>query len=184
MSQGKSTRRGVLDLSAFFLSLSLAFVLSILPVHAVQPDEILDDPKLEERARDLSAGLRCLVCQNQSIDDSDAPLARDLRLLVRERLEAGDSNDEVLDYVVGRYGEFVLLKPPFGMHTIALWVAPLIVLLLGIWMARRLVMGGMTAQREAASAAAAGEGGGAGSLRGLSEDEKRRLEELMKSGRD
>ncbi|HML91771.1 MAG TPA: cytochrome c-type biogenesis protein CcmH [Methyloceanibacter sp.] len=91
--------------------------------HAVQPDEILDDPALEARARELSAGLRCLVCQNQSIDDSDAPLAKDLRVLVRERLKAGDSNDEIMDFVVSRYGDFVLLKPPFTPHTWLLWFA-------------------------------------------------------------
>lgn len=90
---------------------------------AVQPDEILDDPALEARARELSAGLRCLVCQNQSIDDSDAPLAKDLRVLVRERLKAGDSNGEILDFVVSRYGDFVLLKPPFTPHTWLLWFA-------------------------------------------------------------
>ena len=86
---------------------------------AVQPDEILPDPALEARARDLSRELRCMVCQNQSIDDSDAPLARDLRLLVRERLKAGDSDSQVLDFLVARYGEFVLLKPRFDWHTAA-----------------------------------------------------------------
>ena len=97
------------------LILSLIFA---LPVHAVEPDEILDDPVLEERARELSKGLRCMVCQNESIDDSDAALARDLRLLVRERLVAGDSDEEVLDFVVERYGEFALLQPKFGA---AIW---------------------------------------------------------------
>lgn len=90
---------------------------------AVQPDEVLDDPALEARARALSAGLRCLVCQNQSIDDSDAPLAKDLRVLVRERLKAGDSDDEIITFVVSRYGEFVLLKPRFTPHTWLLWLA-------------------------------------------------------------
>ncbi|ODT72133.1 MAG: cytochrome C biogenesis protein CcdA [Pelagibacterium sp. SCN 63-23] len=99
---------------------------------AVSPDEILADPALESRARDISSGLRCLVCQNQSIDDSDADLARDLRLLVRERLVAGDSNDEVEQYVVDRYGEYVLLNPRLGGHTILLWVAAPILLLLGL----------------------------------------------------
>jgi cytochrome c-type biogenesis protein CcmH len=108
--------------------------------HAVQPDEILLDKKLEERARTISAGLRCLVCQNQSIDDSDAPLARDLRLLVRERLVAGDSDAGVRDFVVSRYGEFVLLKPIFAPHTMILWISPIVVLGLGaltIFAARR-----------------------------------------------
>ncbi len=95
---------------------------------AVQPGEPLSDPALEARARALSADLRCLVCQNQSIDDSDAPLARDLRLLVRERLAAGDSDNEVTAFLVARYGEFVLLKPPFGTHTLLLWLTPLLLL--------------------------------------------------------
>jgi cytochrome c-type biogenesis protein CcmH len=98
---------------------------------AVQPDEILKDPVLERRARDISAGLRCLVCQNQSIDDSDAPLAKDLRVLVRERLQSGDSDRQVRDFVVQRYGEFVLLKPAFGLHTALLWLGPLLVLTAG-----------------------------------------------------
>ena len=88
---------------------------------AVRPDEVLDDPVLEGRARNISAELRCMVCQNQSIDDSDAPLARDLRVLVRERLVAGDSDQEVMSYLVARYGEFVLLKPRFALHTLLLW---------------------------------------------------------------
>src|SRR5829696_9604231 len=92
-----------------------------MPALAVQPDEVLKDPVLERRARDISAGLRCLVCQNQSIDDSDAPLAKDLRVLVRERLKAGDTNREVKNYLVQRYGEFVLLQPVFGLHTALLW---------------------------------------------------------------
>jgi len=100
---------------------------------AVQPDEILPDPALEARARDLSKELRCMVCQNQSIDDSDAPLARDLRLLVRERLKAGDSDRQVLDFLTARYGEFVLLRPRFGWDTAALWLAPAAVLLIGAY---------------------------------------------------
>src|SRR5712691_9203189 len=98
---------------------------------AVQPDEILPDPKLETRARALSHELRCMVCQNQSIDDSDAPLARDLRLLVRERLKAGDSDAQVLDFLTARYGQFVLLKPRVGWDTALLWGAPAGVLLVG-----------------------------------------------------
>jgi cytochrome c-type biogenesis protein CcmH len=112
------------------------FVLGVLalcaPVLAVQPGEMLVDPGLESRARALSAELRCLVCQNQSIDDSDAQLARDLRILVRERLVAGDSNEAVLDYVVARYGEFVLLRPVFAIHTLLLWVAAPLLLLTGL----------------------------------------------------
>ena len=101
------------------------------PIHAVQPDEIQKDPELEGRDRGISAGLRCLVCQNQSIDDSDAPLAKDLRVLVRERLKAGDSDGDVRDFVVQRYGEFVLLRPVFGAHTLFLWLTPVLVLALG-----------------------------------------------------
>jgi len=98
------------------------------PARAVTPQELLSDPALESRARGISAGLRCLVCQNQSIDDSDAPLAHDLRLLVRERLTAGDTDAEVRDFVVARYGEFVLLKPPFSAQTLLLWLMPLLAL--------------------------------------------------------
>src|SRR5215212_1387221 len=91
---------------------------------AVQPDEVLPDASLEARARALSKELRCMVCQNQSIDDSDAPLARDLRILVRERLQGGDSDRQVIDFLVARYGEFVLLKPRFTWHTALLWLGP------------------------------------------------------------
>lgn len=113
-----------------WLVLALA-CLAAVPAPAVQPDEILADPALESRARELSRELRCMVCQNQSIDDSDAPLARDLRLLVRERLTAGDSDRQVLDFLTARYGQFVLLKPRFGWDTALLWLSPLAVLLLG-----------------------------------------------------
>ena len=99
--------------------------------HAVQPDEILANSALEARARTLSKELRCMVCQNQSIDDSDAPLARDLRVLVRERLQAGDNDRQVIDYLVARYGEFVLLKPRFSWHTALLWLGPAAILLVG-----------------------------------------------------
>jgi cytochrome c-type biogenesis protein CcmH len=101
----------------------LATLLSIGSAHAVRPDEMLPDPVLEARAREISAGLRCLVCQNQSIDDSDADLARDLRVLVRERLVAGDSDAEVQQYLVDRYGEYVLLNPRLNAHTVLLWIA-------------------------------------------------------------
>lgn len=112
---------------------SLAVMLSLAaPVYAVSPDEVLDNPQLEQRARDISAGLRCLVCQNQSIDDSDADLARDLRVLVRERLVAGDSNAEVEQYLVDRYGEFVLLNPRFSAHTVLLWIAAPVLFILGL----------------------------------------------------
>ncbi len=103
-----------------FLAMGL---LAALPAHAVEPDEVLQDPALEARAREISEGLRCLVCQNQSIDDSGAPLAKDLRLLVRERLKAGDANQQIVDFIVARYGEFVLLKPRFETLTLVLWLA-------------------------------------------------------------
>jgi cytochrome c-type biogenesis protein CcmH len=111
----------------------LALWLTSMPALAVQPDEVLKDPALEARARALSQELRCMVCQNQSIDDSDAPLAKDLRVLVRERLSAGDSDSQVIDFLVARYGEFVLLKPRLGMHTLLLWLAPFAAVILGGW---------------------------------------------------
>ncbi|WP_062211821.1 cytochrome c-type biogenesis protein [Aureimonas sp. AU12] len=114
--------------------MALALVASpvaVAPAFAVQPDEVLADPALEARARALSAGLRCMVCQNQSIDDSDAPLAKDLRVLVRQRLTAGDSDAGVLDYLVSRYGQFVLLRPRFEWQTLALWGTPVALLALG-----------------------------------------------------
>jgi cytochrome c-type biogenesis protein CcmH len=98
---------------------------------AVEPDEVLSDAALEARARALSRELRCMVCQNQSIDDSEAPLARDLRILVRERLQAGDSDRQVIDFLVARYGEFVLLRPRFSWHTAVLWLGPAALLLIG-----------------------------------------------------
>ena len=114
------------------IRLALLLLLSFGSVaFAVQPDEVLSDKGLESRARDISGGLRCLVCQNQSIDDSDAPLARDLRLLVRERLKAGDSDDQVRNYLVARYGHFILLRPPFEIGTILLWLTPALVLAIG-----------------------------------------------------
>jgi cytochrome c-type biogenesis protein CcmH len=135
----------------------LAALVLAAPAGAVQPDERLADPALESRARAISAELRCLVCQNQSIDDSDAELARDLRILVRERLTAGDSDDAVLDYVVDRYGEFVLLKPVFEGHTLALWLAGPAILLAGAIAAavawrRRRVRGETAALTEAEEA--------------------------------
>ena len=115
----------------FVLALAAAIVAYGMPARAVQPDEMLTDPALEARARVLSRELRCMVCQNQSIDDSDAPLARDLRILVRERLKAGDSDRGVIDFLTALYGEFVLLRPPLSWHTAALWGAPALVLVLG-----------------------------------------------------
>lgn len=131
---------------------------------AVSPDEMLSDPALEARARNISAGLRCLVCQNQSIDDSDADLARDLRILVRERLVAGDSDADVEQFLVDRYGEYVLLNPRFNEHTILLWIAAPVLLLFGLgglWFALRRL-------RQQPSVA------------GLSEEEARMLAELSR----
>ncbi|MGD9869401.1 MAG: cytochrome c-type biogenesis protein CcmH [Hyphomicrobiales bacterium] len=156
-------------MSRFAAILVLCLTLSPAPAFAVQPDEILSDPKLEQRARNLSAGLRCLVCQNQSIDDSDAPLARDLRLLVRERLKAGDNDGQVIDYIVARYGEFVLLKPRFGTHTLLLWLGPLLLFLGGVFAVWRLFR-----RREAASVPAA--------EKPLSASEKKRLSQILDRG--
>ena len=135
------------------------------PALAVQPDEILDDPALESRARDISQGLRCLVCRNENIDDSNAELARDLRLLVRERLVAGDSDEEVVDFVTDRYGEYVLLKPTTGGANWLLWAAGpmMLVLALGI---------GVVFVRRRAAGTAAAEGA-------LSPEEERRLRDLL-----
>jgi len=113
-------------------ALLVFIVMLVSPVLAVTPDEVLKDPALEARARHLSQGLRCMVCQNQSIDDSEAPLAHDLRVLVRDRLTAGDSDRQVLDYLAARYGEFVLLKPPFTLRTVLLWGLPPLALIAGI----------------------------------------------------
>ena len=138
----------------------------VTPALAVQPDEILADPALEGRARDLSAGLRCLVCRNESIDESNAELARDLRLLVRERLVAGDSDAEVIEFIVARYGEYVLLNPTTGGANIILWVAGPAMFLLAIGVAAAYV-----ARRRSAPEPAAGD---------LSEAEKSQLSELLK----
>ena len=111
----------------------LVFIaLALAPALAVQPDEVMKDPALEARARALSEELRCLVCQNESIDDSEAPLARDIRLLIRERIKQGESNDAVRAYLVSRYGDFILLKPPFKRETWLLWLSPVLILGLGL----------------------------------------------------
>lgn len=147
--------------SRLFGSARLATMLAVLlivstlatPTAAVQPEERLDDPVLEDRARDLSAELRCLVCQNENIDSSNAPLARDLRLLVRERLVAGDSDREVLDFVVSRYGDYVLMRPPFQANTLVLWLGPAVLFMVGIGIAATvLVRRGKDGQTPAAEA--------------------------------
>lgn len=133
---------------------------------AVQPDEVLADKALEARARALSAELRCLVCQNQSIDDSNAPLARDLRLIVREKLVAGESEDAIRAFLVARYGEFVLLKPRFTLATAVLWLGPFLVLVIG-----GVGLIGMARRRRMAEAATP-----------LSADEQTRLDALTRQG--
>jgi cytochrome c-type biogenesis protein CcmH len=115
----------------FRLVVLATLTLGPLLAHAVQPAEMLSDPKLEARARAISAGLRCLVCQNESIDESNAALAHDIRVLVRERLLAGDSDDQIRSFLVSRYGNFILLKPPFEPGTYLLWLTPLLLLLAG-----------------------------------------------------
>ena len=150
-----------------------AFALSLLigPALAVQPDEILKDPALESRARTLSQELRCMVCQNQSIDDSDAPLAKDLRVLVRERLTAGDSDSQVIDFLVARYGEFVLLRPRFSWHTAVLWLGPAAMLLIGGCAVLVLV------RRYRTNSAAAADG-----QQGLTAAEAARLSDILRDG--
>lgn len=135
-----------------------------LPALAVQPDEVLADSVLEARARALSHQLRCLVCQNQSIDDSDAPLARDLRIIVRERLVKGESDDEVKAYLVARFGDFVLLKPPFKGSTLLLWMTPLLLLGGGVL----IVMRQMRKQKQSGSTS-------------LTDDEERALSEILRT---
>ena len=136
------------------------------PAHAVRPDEMLADPALEARAREIGQELRCLVCRNQSIDDSDADLAHDLRVLVRERIKAGDTNDQVIAYIRSRYGDFVLLRPPFEIGTVLLWVGPALILLLGGFGGRR----GSTAR---------GRRDGRADAAALSPDERRRLAAVL-----
>ncbi len=121
------SRYVVIALSALMIATFLNPTRSL----AVNPNEVLADAALEQRARNLSSKLRCLVCQNQSIDDSDASLAKDLRILLRKRLVAGDSDEQVVDYIVSRYGEFVLLQPRFGLHTLVLWSLPVVLILTG-----------------------------------------------------
>jgi len=117
---------------AAIFAILCVFLLPVGGAIAVQPNEVLKDPELEARARNLSKDIRCLVCQNQSIDDSNAGLARDLRVLVRERLSEGDSDEQILDFLVKRYGDFVLLKPPVKASTYALWYGPIVIFVLGV----------------------------------------------------
>jgi cytochrome c-type biogenesis protein CcmH len=144
------------------------------PAWAVNPDEVLSDPVMENRAREISRGLRCLVCQNQSIDDSDADLAKDLRIIVRERLTAGDSDAQVVNFVVSRYGDYVLLKPPFKLATLVLWLGPAAIAgggLIAVLMFFRRRRTGESAVQPAAVLTRPPP---------LSDEENRRIEELLK----
>jgi cytochrome c-type biogenesis protein CcmH len=154
-------------LHAVVLAITL---LGASPLWAVQPDEMLSDPALEARARALSKELRCMVCQNESIDDSEAPLAHDLRVLVRDRLKAGDSDRQVLDFLVARYGEFVLLRPPLSWHTVALWGVPPGVVLIGA----AVIVVDLRRRRKVVSAVA--------ESTNLSAAEEARLAELLRDG--
>lgn len=156
---------GWVSRSSHALTMILAWLTLAGAALAVQPGEVLADKGLEARARKISTEIRCLVCQNQSIDDSDAPLAHDLRVLVRDRLKAGDSDTEVRDFVVNRYGSFVLLRPPFNAQTILLWFGPALVLLgavAAIFMSRRRAL--------------------PAGPQALTDEEEARLESLLKSG--
>jgi cytochrome c-type biogenesis protein CcmH len=144
-------------------AIAAILLLSTIAAQAVEPDEVLSDPRLEARARALSSELRCLVCQNQSIDESDAPLAKDLRVLIRERLKAGASDGQVRDFMVARYGDFVLLRPRFAPETLLLWVTPFALLLAGLIFAIR------AGRRRTPSSAAEAP---------LTEEERGKLEEL------
>lgn len=146
-------------------ALAVAVMLFVGPVGAVEPDEILGDPVLEERARDLSKGLRCLVCRNESIDESNADLARDLRLLVRERLVAGDSDEQVIDFIVDRYGEYVLLQPTINGSNWLLWAAGPLMLLLAGGIGYGYLRGRAGGQREPETV--------------LSDDEQERLRKIL-----
>jgi cytochrome c-type biogenesis protein CcmH len=154
-----------------FLIIALLTFAAVPCAIAVEPDEVLSDAALEARARALSKELRCMVCQNQSIDDSEAPLARDLRILVRERLQAGDSDRKVIDFLVARYGEFVLLRPRFSWHTAVLWLGPAAMLLIGGCAV--LVL----ARRYRANSAAAAEG-----QQVLTAAEAARLSDILRGG--
>lgn len=143
------------------------------PSHAVNPEEMLADPEMEENARAVSRHLRCVVCQNQSIDDSDAELARDMRVLVRERIMAGDTNREVLDYMVSRYGNYVLLKPPFEASTYVLWIGPAVIFVLGL-----IAVGVFMYQRRPQVVPISSDNRASGPSR-LTEEEQKKLDKLL-----
>lgn len=152
--------------------LAVAVMMPLRSVFAVQPDEMLEDPVLEERARDISKGIRCLVCQNQDIDSSNADMARDLRLVIRERLVEGDSNAEVETFLVARYGDYVLLNPPFKTSTYLLWIGPFAILLLGA-LATAFYL------RRRAAGETAGEAAGPAGQPPLSDAERERVRRLL-----
>ncbi len=145
--------------------LLLVLLLAATPIYAVQPDEVLDDVVMEERARDISSGLRCPVCQNESIDVSGAEISRDLRLLVRERLVEGDTNEETVAYIVARYGEYVLLQPNFSGANLVLWGLPLVLLLTGLGLSVVYIRGRAVAAAPAEA--------------GLDATEQARLDEIL-----
>lgn len=145
----------------------------VSPSHAVNPEEIMADPEMEANARAVSRHLRCVVCQNQSIDDSDADLARDMRVLVRDRIMAGDTNREVLDYMVSRYGNYVLLKPPFEASTYVLWIGPGVIFLLGL-----IAVGVFMYQRRPQVVPLDGKNRN-GKVSGLTDEERKKLNKLM-----
>lgn len=145
-----------------FVYACLAVAALTFPAQAVQPDEMLKDPALEARARQISAGLRCLVCQNQSIDESDAGVARDLRILIREQLQQNKTDEQVVSFVVDRYGDYVLLKPRFSAETLILWLTPFLILLVGAFVLIR--------RRGVPETPVAG----------LNEDEKAALDEILR----
>jgi len=152
------------------ISLLLLALIWAPSAHAVEPDEVLDDPVLEARARKISANLRCVVCQNQSIDESAATIAKDLRLIVRERLVAGDNDDQVYGYITDRYGDYVLLFPPLKPQTLVLWFGPLFLLLIGAWASYRYIRSAGTGGPDEPAAGA------------LSPEEESRLKALMDDG--
>lgn len=150
-----------------FALFALATLLSFNSAYAVNPDEVLSDPALEQRARDLSKEIRCMVCQNQSIDDSDATVAKDLRLLIRERLTKGDSDEQVIEFLVARFGEFVLLKPKLSLSNMVLWTAPILFLIFGGVLGWAMIRNSKRKEEENPTS--------------LSSDEQKELEKLLKA---
>ena len=159
------------------LGILLSLLLPVAVAFAVTPDEMLSDPKLESRARVISQELRCVVCPNQSIDDSNAPLAKDLRVLILDRLKAGDSNAQAIDFVVERYGNFVLLKPPFQLNTLLLWLAPALLAIIVLFQLMRFLR-----RQQSLPAGEGFDSVEAESRDELSADETKRLREILEKG--